>query len=299
MKSSLLKPFLVVALAICLSALARPARGTDPAKAAADTVIAEYHSEDPAASVRVWQMQMTRTSGNPRFHEFQKERLEEWQKTEFASHLLDDPQVTALVLKIIRPALVLYRRQDCFKLLVVDHKVPVAMNDSGVLLMITTGLIERASSDDEILGHVAHELDHDIHWRRTARARQTLELYTEHSAGTELLARRQREELAKIELECDAFSAVTLAAMGRNPAVFGRYLLATARDYPDLVAENMPPAEERARVIEHVVPAASLSTPPRQSEALKKLKALLEARKQLTVGWVGAKGGRASRPGTS
>ncbi len=299
MKSSPLKPLLAATLAVGVLALASPVKGTQPPTAAAETVISEYRSEDPAASVRVWQTQMTRTSGNPRFSEFQKERLEEWRKTEFAPHLLDDPRVTALVLEIIRPALALYRRHDCFKLLVVEHRVPVAMNDSGVLLMITTGLIERASSDDEILGHVAHELDHDIHWRRTARARQTLELYELHGAGTELLARQQREELAKIELECDAFSAVTLAAMGRNPAVFGRYLLAAAHDYPDLVAENMPLAEERARVIEHVVPATALSTPPRQSGALKKLKALLEAHKQLTVGREGVKGGRTSRPGTS
>lgn len=278
MKTSPLKSLAVATLSFCLLAAARPAGGTSPPAAAADAVIAEYRTEDPAASVRVWQTQMTRTSGNPRFAEFQKERLEEWQKTEFAPHRLDDPQVTALVFEIIRPALVLYRRQDCFKLLVVEHPVPVAMNDSGVLLMVTTGLIERASSDDEVLGVVAHELDHDIHWRRTARARQKLELY-EHGAGTELLARQEREELAKIELECDAFSAVTLAALGRNPGVFGRYLLASAHDYPDLVAENMPPAEERARVIEHVVPTAALSTPPLQSEALKKLKALLEARR--------------------
>ena len=298
MKSSPLKPLLIATLAFSLLAHARSAEVTDPPKAVANAVITEYRSEDPAASVRIWQTQMTRTSGNPRFAEFQKERLEEWQKTEFAPHRLDDPQVTALIFEIIKPALVLYRRQDCFKLLVVKHPVPVAMNDSGVLLMVTTGLIERASSDDEILGVVAHELGHDIHWRRTARARQTLEL-REHGAGTELMARQAREELAKIELECDAFSAITLAAMGRDPGVFGRYLLASAHDYSGLVAENMPPADERARVIERVVPAAALTTPPRQSEAFKKLKALLEARKQLMVRRVSAKGGRAPRPGTS
>ena len=241
MKTFLLKLLLVVTLSFCLLAAASPARDSDPPKAA-EEVIAEFHSEDPAASVRVWQGQMPRPSGNPRFHEFQKERLEEWRKTEFAPYLLDDAQATALILEIIRPVLVLYRRQDCFKLLVVDHRVPIAMNDSGVLLMVTTGLIERANSDDEILGHVAHELGHDIHWRRTARARQTLELYA-RGTGTELLAKQQREELAKIELECDAFSAVTLAAMGRNPRLFGQYLLAEAGEYPDNLAENMP--EER------------------------------------------------------
>jgi hypothetical protein len=298
MKLSHLKPPLAATLALVLLALTPPAGGATLPEAGAESVIAGYRSDDPASSVRVWQSQMTRTSGNPRFREFQKERLEEWRKTEFAAHHLDDTRVTALVAEIIRPALTLYRRQDCFKLLVVEHGVPVAMNDSGVLMMITTGLIERATSDDEILGNVAHELGHDIHWRRTARARQTLELY-ERGAGTEILARREREELAKIELECDAFSAVTLAAMGRNPGAFGRYLSEAAHDFTENVAENMPPVEERARVIERVVPAAALSTPPQQSEALKKLKALLEARKQLTAGREGATGGRTPRPGTS
>lgn len=279
MKPSPFKPLLVVTLALGLLAPARAQKGTDAPEVAVEPVIAEYHSDDPAARVRVWQAQMTRTSGNPKFLEFQKQRLDEWQKTEFARYLLDDPQVSSLVAEVIRPALMLYRRQDCFKLLVVEHKVPVAMNDSGVLLMLTTGLVERATSDDEILGHVAHELGHDIHWRRTARARATLELY-EHGAGTELLARRAREELAKIELECDAFSSVSLAAMGYNPRTFGKYLLGVARDFPDHVLENMPADEARVRVIERVVPAAALSTTPRQSEALQKLKALLEARKR-------------------
>jgi predicted Zn-dependent protease len=162
MKPSPPKPPVVLPLPLCLLAATVPSGSANPATAA-DAVSAECRSEDSAASVRVRQTQMTRTSGNPRFAEFQKESLEEWRKTEFAPHLLDDPRVTALVFEIIRPALVLYRRQGCFRLLVVEHHVPVAMNDSGVLLMVTTGLIERATSDDEILGVVAHELGHDIH----------------------------------------------------------------------------------------------------------------------------------------
>jgi hypothetical protein len=277
MKSSPLKPLLSAMLAVGLMALAPPVRGTDPPKAAADAVIAKYHSDDPAASVRIWQRQMTRTSGNPRFAEFQKERVEEWQKTEFAPHLLEDPQVTALVAEIIKPVLSLYRREDCFRLLIVDHKVPVAMNDSAVLLMVTTGLFERSTSDDEVLGVIAHELGHDIHWRRTAAARHALELY-DHGVGIEPLARQAREELAKIELECDAFSSVTLAAMRRNPEAFGRFLLSALHDFPEYVAETMPLVEERARVIDSVIPSAALSNISRQSEALTKLKALLKAR---------------------
>lgn len=55
MKSSPLKPLLTAALAVALLALGHVVGGTAPPKASADAVIAEYHSEDPAASVRVWQ----------------------------------------------------------------------------------------------------------------------------------------------------------------------------------------------------------------------------------------------------
>src|ERR1043166_10285262 len=102
MKTSPHKSLLVATLSLCLLASAAPVRGTNPPKAA-DSVIAEYHSDDPAASVRVWQAQMTRPSGNPRFHEFQKERLGEGQQTEVAPHPLAHPPATTPLLEIIKP----------------------------------------------------------------------------------------------------------------------------------------------------------------------------------------------------
>jgi hypothetical protein len=43
---------------------------------------------------------------------------------------------------------------------------------------------------------------------------------------------------------------------------------------------NYPPDDARVCVIDEVVPAAALSTAPWQSDALRKLKALLEARRR-------------------
>jgi phosphoribosylaminoimidazole (AIR) synthetase len=103
------------------------------------------------------------------------------------------------------------------------------MNGSAVLLMLSTVLIRRAVSDDEILGHVAPELGYDLYWRRTAQARRALELYRTQGVGTPLGQKQALEELARIEFECDAFSAVTLASLGRHPLFFGHYLEATER----------------------------------------------------------------------
>lgn len=279
MKSSPLKSLLPILLIVNLISAARVSGAKNGAEEAAVCVIAKYRTDDPAARVKVWQAEITHPSGNHKFKEFQAERLREWEATEFAKYRLDDPQITALVAEVIRPVLRLYGRENCFKLLIIDHPAPVAMNDSAVILMFSTGMLERATSDDELLGHTAHELGHDLFWRRTAQARQVLELHRIESVGTLSTERQSLEELMKIELECDAFSAVTLAAISRNPIPTARAHEAFARDYPEYSRPDLPPSALRVKVIEGIAPAAAAHTPPQLSEAFTKLKALLKARK--------------------
>jgi hypothetical protein len=280
MNTSYLKPLLAIVLLGYLS-LTTPAHGAkNEADEAAERVITEYRTDDPAARVNVWQAEITHPSGNPKFKEFQAERLKEWEASEFAKYRLDDPKITALVAEVIAPVLRLYRREDCFKLLIIDHPAPIAMSDSGVLLMFSTGMLERATSDDELLGHTAHELGHDLFWRRTAQARQALELHRTEGVGAALTERQAYDELLKIELECDAFSAVTMVAMGRNPLETARSHETFAREYPDYARPDLPPAALRVRVIEGVIPAAAARITPQTSEAFTKLKALLEKRRR-------------------
>jgi hypothetical protein len=245
-----------------------------PAQGIVSSVIAAYRTSAPAMQVRVWQEQITHPGRNPKYKEFLAERLREFEKTEFAPYRLDDPEIGALASEVIGPALRLYRREDCFKIIIIKHHLPVMMNDSGVLMMISTGLIERAKSDDEILGHAAHEIGHDLFWRRTAHARQLLELY-QNAQATELQVREAKEDLAKIELECDAFSSLSLAVMGRNPVPFGQYLLDVERDFTDYLPEYLPAVADRVQVIKAVTPADAKRMAPQQSEAFRKLKALI------------------------
>lgn len=265
-----------------LAVTGRETIGTDTADNAAQAVISAYRTDNPIVRVEEWQREITHPSGNPKFKEFQAERLKEWQATEFAKYRLDDPQITAMVAEVIRPVLRLYRRENCFKLIIIDHPAPVVMNDSAVILMFSTGMLERATSDDDLLGHTAHELGHDLFWRRTARARQALEFYPTGAAGTALTERQAYDELLKIELECDAFSAVTLAAMGRNPLASARAHQSFAHDYPDYVRPDLPPAALRVKVIEGVVPAAVAQTAPQTSKIFTKLKAVLASRSSLS-----------------
>jgi hypothetical protein len=266
-----------LALIYCL-VLSTPGGAADvkPAQAVVSSVIAAYRTSVPATQVKIWQEQITHPGRNPKYQEFLAERLREFEKTEFAPYRLDDPEIVALVSEVIGPALRLYRRQDCFKIIVIKHHLPVMMNDSGVIMMVSTGLIERAMSDDEILGHAAHEIGHDLFWRRTAHARQLLELYRSGKA-TELQAKEAREDLAKIELECDAFSSLSLAVMGRNPILFGQYLLDVERDFTDYLPEYLPAVADRAQVIKAVIPTEAKHVAPQQSETFRKLKVLLSS----------------------
>jgi hypothetical protein len=275
MKPSSCKRHITTALVYCL-VLTTAVRAADvkPAQGLVSSVIAAYRTSVPATQVKIWQEQITHPGRNPKYQEFLAERLKEFEKTEFAPYRLDDPQMVALVSEVLEPALRLYRREDCFKIIIIKHHLPVMMNDSGVIMMISTGLIERAASDDEILGHAAHEIGHDLFWRRTAHARQLLELY-QRGKATELQAKEAREDLAKIELECDAFSALSLAVMGRNPVPFGQYLLDVERDFIDYLPEYLPAVADRMQVIKAVIPAEAKRMAPQQSEAFRKLKTIL------------------------
>ncbi len=281
MKASPTRALTVIVLAfnLLISPLSGESFGeserTNTHEETARSVIEAYRTSDPAAQVHLWQVEITHPSKNPKFKEFQAQRFKEWEASEFAPYRITDPKIIALVSKVIKPVLRLYQRQNCFKLLIIDHPLPVAMNDSAVLLMLSTGLIRRAISDDEILGHVAHELGHDLYWRRTAQARQALELNRTQGVGGPLGQRQALEELAKIEFECDAFSAVTLASMGRNPLSFAQYLEATERDFPEYLNSELPPTALRTKVMIGVVPRAVTHVAPQVSGAFKRLKALL------------------------
>jgi hypothetical protein len=276
----------LIALLIAPFLPVRAPQPSDAAETEARHVIADYHTDDPMKAVLEWQRLMPKPSRDPRFKEYQAQRLKEWNASEFAPYRVSDPALASSVRAVFEPVLRLYDRQDCFEIIVIDHPVPVMMNDSGVLLMVSTGMLERTRGDEEILGYVAHELGHDLHWNRTAAARETVTRERAHGSLDSPAAKRALGELASIELECDAFSAVTLAALGMNPAPFGLYLKATARDFPAYLDPNMPPMSIREKVIAGVTPIGVRGRCPHVSEALNRLKTLLAKR-----------GGRHDRPG--
>jgi hypothetical protein len=90
-----------------------------------------------------------------------------------------------------------------------------------------------------------------------------------------VLMRQMAKVLTLIELQCDAFAALTLDSLGYNPLELIKDIEETTREYPDYKSDYHPPDTQRRSVVEGILSPKALATEPRQSEAFVRLKQLL------------------------
>ena len=133
------------------------------------------------------------------------------------------------------------------------------------MVLFTTGTLVRAVSDDELLGLAAHEIGHELLASRSVMFRNLHE-QAFSVPGISLQTFVLRQELAKLELECDAVAALTLAALDKDTHEYIRSIQRVAKDYPDISIGNHPVEKQRARVITEVV-AVPLTACCRQNTA--------------------------------
>lgn len=189
---------------------------------------------------------------------------------EFQSQIIKDPQAIELLREVLKPVLVLYGRFDLYDIVIVRSPTPLMMSDSGVVLLVTTGMIENATSDDELLGLAAHEVAHEYFVFYSVESRHLLQ--TISSKGNEPdLRRKLSEVLGLIELHCDAFAAVTLSALHYDALDFIRALERIDAQYPNIPRDNHPATPVRRRVVEAIATPA----PSRQTAAFEQLKTRL------------------------
>lgn len=229
-----------------------------------------YRSDDPGKTVATWRQKMGPPVTDPTF------RSSIWRSlpVEFTKLIINDPRLAAGARRVLDPVLSFYGRSRVYDVIVIDAPTPMMMADSGVVLMISIGMIERAQSDDELLGYAAHEIGHEFFVTYSVAANYLQS--TIIKGGQEpVLARRAAELLAIIELQCDAFAALTLAALGHNPREFVKSIEQDNRDFPGYRTSAHPAEAERRKVVESVVPAAAFKVLPRQSKAFYHLKQML------------------------
>jgi hypothetical protein len=189
---------------------------------------------------------------------------------EFTANRVSDPESVKLLRTVLNPVLSFYGRAQVYDLIIVQNEIPLMMSDSGVVLLVTTGIIRNASSDDELLGYAAHEVAHEYFVYCSVGSRYILRTASKEEPA---LRRKLAEMLALIELQCDAFAALTLSYLKYNPLEFIKGLERTATTFPNIPMGNHPHHSIRRTVIEGIT--AEYIT-PRQSQAFKDLKKKLD-----------------------
>jgi predicted Zn-dependent protease len=227
-----------------------------------DDVITAYRQ----TSVETFKQRMPPPARNNEFRESIYQNL----PAEFRCRI-DDPKAIRLLRQVLEPVLALYGRLEFYDIVIVKNPTGLMMSDSGVLLVVTTGMIENAASDDELLGYAAHEVAHEYFVFYSVESRHLLQTISDR--GNEpALKRKMADVLTLTELQCDAFAALTLSALQYNPTDFIQGLERIDAAYPTIRKDNHPPTMIRRRVVESVAPA---HFPPRESPAFKELKARL------------------------
>jgi hypothetical protein len=234
-------------------------------------VIASYRSDDPAQSVQQLKRGMPPPVTDEKFRASVMQHL----PASLMKLQIDSDELKERVRGLLEPVLSVYGRLHVYEIIIVRHPTPMLMSDSGVVLVITTGMIERATSDDELLGYVAHEIGHEYFVTRSVPARQLL-LAVSGNQCERAVTRKMAEVMALIELDCDAFAALTLAALKRDPLAFVEGLERTSRDYPDYANKIHPPEALRRAVVSGILPASALKSHSQQTPALRDLKASLQ-----------------------
>lgn len=187
---------------------------------------------------------------------------------------IENAELTEKTKKLFEPILKFYGREKVYDVIVFKHPTPILFSDTGVVIVISTGMIQRAENDDEILGYLAHEVGHEYYAQYSIYSRHLIKLVSEN--GQEIaLNRKYYEAMSLIELQCDAFAALTLNALQYNGLEFAKGLERTGKDFPNHSYGYHPPDLQRRNLVGQIVPKANLSIKPRVSNELKSLKKII------------------------
>lgn len=188
---------------------------------------------------------------------------------------INNPDIIESFRQVVAPVLDFYKRKDVYEIIVIRHQIPIMFSDSGVVLVISSGLIERVQNDDVLLGFVAHELAHEYFAKASIHTKYIIGL-TESENEYKALTRKYQESLSLIELQCDSFSALTLADFGYNPLAFIEEIENIEKEYPNFVGTFHPDPTIRRKVVESILAGTKISTEKKISTELQKLKKMLK-----------------------
>jgi hypothetical protein len=137
---------LVLALYVCV-----PAQHSESGITLSEQDIAEtigfYRSTEPVKAVANFRLKMPPPVTDKAFRASIHQNL----PAQLLKLRIADPRLVAGLRQVFDPVLSLYGRSDVYDLMVINHEVPFIMADSGVVVVVSTGLVKSAASDDELL----------------------------------------------------------------------------------------------------------------------------------------------------
>ncbi|MEJ7615818.1 MAG: M48 family metalloprotease [Pyrinomonadaceae bacterium] len=165
--------------------------------------------------------------------------------------IVADPVRSVSLRLSIDPVLALFRAEDR-DLILFRGAEPNAFNLPGIAVGLSTGLIDMAAGEDDLIGIAAHELAHELF------------VDIEHEKNFKADLSRQRQ----VELMCDAVAVAVIIRLGKDPATYAEVITKILNYSPSTRATNNgfkshPALASRLRVIT----ALSARAPSRSLEA--------------------------------
>lgn len=133
-----------------------------------------------------------------------------------------------------------------------QHPTPPHHVRLRVVVVLTTGTLLKVESDDELLGFIAHEVGHEYFAQYSIYTKHLLQMINDTGREAALL-RSLNRMLALIELQCDAFAAITLTYAGCDPIAFIECMERFAKKFPKHPIDFHPCEIVRRRVVAGVL----------------------------------------------
>jgi hypothetical protein len=246
-----------------------------------DDVIRRYRQGTAADQVALWS-RWSRSSSRAASPQFRQAVIRTFPAAWLSRRKLD-PELEGDLKALFQPLFSLYGRE--YELFLLDTRAPAILIDSGAVLVVSTGLLARARSDDELLGFVAHEIAHAQFAERGVAAKELYAKMVARQEADSAGARAALRELSRIELECDAVAARTLSVMGMDATQFVRSVERINREFPAETSRGAemgvnwhPPTSMRLQIVEALAVGQAAKRELQASGLLRRIQGALSHR---------------------
>jgi hypothetical protein len=241
-------------------------------------LIRRYKQSSAADQVAIW-TQWSRSASHAASPQFRKSLIQSFPSA-WLSLRNSDPKLDKNIKTLLHPLLTLYGRD--YEIFLINTHKPVLLIDSGAVLVMGTGILSRARSDDELLGFIAHEIAHAQFAERSIAAKELYATLVGRKEANSDGASEALKELSRIEIECDAVAARTLSVMGMDPTQFIRSMERINQEFPEETSRGTemgvnwhPPSSMRLLVVEALVEGEALKRKPAVSKLLRSIQEAL------------------------